>query len=107
MISEKDLGVLMNENLRPREQSISARNRANRVLDFIARNVCNRSVDIILKPYLTLVKPHFDFAMQFWSPYYRMDIIELEALQRRVTKICQDIRNLTCKDILKHFSTSI
>ena len=37
--SEKDLGVLVSQDLRPREQCISAGNRANRILSFITRNV--------------------------------------------------------------------
>ena len=36
---EKDLGVQVNSDFRPRKQCIEARNRANRVLGFIARSV--------------------------------------------------------------------
>ena len=74
-------------NLKPREQCISAKNRANRVLGFITRSVSNRSADVILRLYLVLVWPHLDYAVQFWSPYYRMDIDKLEAMQRRRTKM--------------------
>ena len=94
----------MSQDLRPREQCISARNRANRILGFITRSVSNRSQDVILKLYLALVRPHLDCALQFWSPYYRMDIDKPEAVQRRMTKMIQGIRNLTYKDILKHFN---
>ena len=45
-----------------------------------------------------------DYAMQFWSPYYRMDIDELEAVQRRMTKMIQGIGNLTYKDRLKYLN---
>ena len=72
---EKDLEVLVSQDLKPREKYISARNRANRVLDFITRSVSNRSADVILRLYLALVKPHY--AVQFWSPYYKMDIDKL------------------------------
>ena len=41
----------------------------------------------------------------FWSPYYKIDIAKLEAVQRRMTKIIQEIRNLTYKDTLKPQST--
>ena len=61
--SKKDLGLLVSQNLRPREQCISARNRANRVLDFITRSVSNRSVDVILRLYLALVRLHLDYAV--------------------------------------------
>ena len=54
--SEKDLGVLVSQDLRPREQCISAKNRADRVLGFITRSVSNRSADVILRLYLVLVR---------------------------------------------------
>ncbi len=76
---ERDLGVLVGSDLRPRNQRIQAKNRANRVLGFISRSVSNRSADVILKLYLALVRPHFDYAVQFWSPYYRMDNNMLES----------------------------
>ena len=59
--------MLVSQNLRPRKHCISARNTANRVLGFITRSVNNRSA-------------HLDYAAQFWSPYYRMDIVKLEAV---------------------------
>ena len=92
---------LISQDLRPREQCISASNRANRVLGFITRSVSNRSVDVILRLYLALVRSHLDYAVQFWSPYYRMNIDKLEAVQKIMTKMIQGIRNLTYKDILK------
>ena len=102
--SERDLGVLVSQDLRPREQCISAGNRANMVLGFITRSVSNRSADVILRLYLALVRPHLDYAVQFWSLYYRMDIDKLEAVQRRMTKMIQGIRNLFHKDILKYLN---
>ena len=99
--SEKDLVVLVSHDLRPREQCISARNRANRVLGFIKRSVTNRTADVILRLYLALVRPHLDYAVQFWSPYYRMDIDRLEAIQRRMTKMIHGIRNLPYEERLK------
>ena len=66
----RDLGVQVNRDLRPREQCIIARNKANKILGFISRCVANRSSEIILRLYFALVRPHLDYAAQFWSPYY-------------------------------------
>ena len=85
--SERDLGVPISQDLRPREQCINARNKANRILGFISRTVTNRTSEVILRLYLVLVRPHLDYAVQFWSPYYRMDIDRLESIQRRMTKV--------------------
>ncbi len=91
---ERDLGVLVSSDIRPRNQCIPAKNRANRVLGFITRSVSNRSADIILKLYLTLVRPHLSYAVQFWSMYFRMDIDRLKSVQRRMTKMIQGLRTL-------------
>lgn len=66
--------------LHPRAQCIQAKNCANRVLDFISRIVSNRSAEVILKLYLALVRSHLNYAVQFWSPYYKMDIKMLESI---------------------------
>ena len=51
--------------------------------------------------YLALVRPHLDYAVQFWCPYYRMDINSLESVQRRMTKMIPGLRNLPYQDRLK------
>ena len=54
--------------------------------------------------YLALVRPHLDYAAQFWSPYYRKDIGSMEAVRRRMTKMIQGLRNLLYKDRLKRLN---
>ena len=44
------------------------------MLGFIAASVNSRSAEVIQTLYFALVKPHIDYAVQFWSPYYRVDI---------------------------------
>ena len=91
---ERDLGILVSSDLRPRKQCLNAKNKANRILGFIRRSVSNKSAEVILKLYLALVRPHLDYAVQFWSPYYRKDIDLLESVQRRMTKMIGGLRNL-------------
>ncbi|KAK8720325.1 hypothetical protein OTU49_013410, partial [Cherax quadricarinatus] len=62
---EKDLGVMVSSNLKPRQQCLSVRNKANRLLGFISRSVSNRSPEVILQLYTSLVRPHLDYAAQF------------------------------------------
>ena len=65
--SVRDLRVQVSSDLRPREQCIIARNKANKILGFISKCVRNKS-EVVLKLYLALVRPHLDYATQFWSP---------------------------------------
>ncbi|KAF7673863.1 hypothetical protein TCON_2746, partial [Astathelohania contejeani] len=84
---KKDLRVMISRNLKPKTQCISVRNKVNRVLGFISRSISNKTLNVILQLYLALVRPYLYYAVQFWSPYCRMDIISLDCVQRRMTEI--------------------
>ena len=48
----------------------------------------------MLKLYKTLVRPHLEYYVQFWSPYYRKDIIKLERVQKKFTRILPGLDGL-------------
>ena len=83
----KDLGVTISTNLKFSQQCKDAAGKANRMLGFINRNFSFKSKDIILPLYISLVRPHLEYAVQFWSPHHAKDIAKLEAVQRTATKI--------------------
>jgi len=47
-----------------------------------------------------LVRPHLEYCVQFWSPYYRKDIIKLERLQKRFTRMLPGLDGLSYKERL-------
>lgn len=80
---------------------MEARNRANIVLGFNASRLKNRSVKVILKLYLALVRTHLKYPPQFWFPYYRMDIGWLQSFQRKMTQMTDSMSSFTYKSRLK------
>ena len=62
---ERDLGVQVTSDLRPRKQCIEARNGANRLLGSITRSIKSRNTEVILKLYLALIRHHLDYAVHF------------------------------------------
>ena len=98
---EKDLGVVISDNLKSSKQCIAACQKANKVLGFIARNFEYKTPEIMLALYNALVRPHLEYAVQFWSPHYRKDIEMLEKIQKRVTKLIPGLRNKPYEERLK------
>ncbi len=89
----KDLGVTIASCLKFSQQSKEAAGKANRMLGFINRNFSFKNKDVILPLYISLVRPHLEYAAQFWSPPHAKDIAKLEAVQRRATKMIMSLRN--------------
>ncbi len=96
----KDFVVTITSNLKFSQQCKEAAGTANRMLGFIKRNFSFKNKDIILPLYNSLVRPHLQYAVQFWSPHLAKDIAKLEAAQRRATKIIPSLRNKSYKERL-------
>ena len=96
-----DLGVVVDMSLKFSKQCIEAKNRANRVLGYIKRNVSYKSKEVILKLYNSYVRPHLEYCIQAWSPHFRHDINLLESVQRRATKIIPSLKHLEYEDRLR------
>ncbi len=96
----KDLGVTITSNPKFSQQCKEAADKANRMLGFIKRNFSFKNKDIILPLYNRLVRPHLEYAVQFWSPHLAKDIAKLEAVHRRATKMILSLRNKSYKERL-------
>ena len=98
---EKDLGVLVKSDLKSGIQCLAASRKANTILGFIARNFQCKYPEVITRLYTSLVRPHLEYAVQFWSPCYLKDENRLEGVQRRATKLIPGFRGLSYEERLK------
>ncbi len=95
----KDLGVTIASNLKFSLHCEEAACKASVMLGFINRNFSFKNKGIILLMYITLFRPHLEYAVKFWSPRHAKDS-KLEAVQRKVTKMIPSLCNNSYKERL-------
>ena len=89
---EKDLGVMIHDSLKPTTQCSAAAKKASTILGQIRRSFSFTDRDIVLKLYLTFVRPHLEYAVQAWTPWYESDIQLLEKVQMRAVNMIPGLR---------------
>ena len=82
-VLEKDIGVLVSNNLKPSDHCAKAAKTANTVLGQIARAFHFRDRHTFVQLYKLYVRPHLEFAAPAWSPWTKSDIESLERVQKR------------------------
>ena len=84
---EKDLGVIITNDLQSSKQCIEVEKKAQKLLGYIKRQFRSRKKENIVNLYNALIRPHLEYCVQFWSPSLRKDIERLEAEHVRGSKL--------------------
>ena len=56
---------------------------------------------VVLNLYKQLVRPHLEYAIQAWNPYFEKDKFVLEQVQHRATKLIPEVRHLCYESRLR------
>jgi hypothetical protein len=102
VVSEKDLGVLVDDNLKFSEHCADAVKQANSVLGIIKRNIKYKTKDVIIRLYKTLVRPKLEYCVQLWCPHLKQDINKLENVQKRALRLIPAYKDLSYELILNN-----
>ena len=99
--SEKDLGVLFDNNLKFDMHINSIINRANRILGIVRKTFDCLDRQIFANLYKGLVRPHLEYAAPVWSPHLMVQKEALENVQRRATRLVPGLSQLSYPERLK------
>ena len=98
---EKDLGVTFDSELKFNEHIALKVKKANQSVGMIRKSFTCMDPEIFIPLYKSLVRPHLEYASVIWSPTYKKDIIAVENVQRRATKMVTGLKEKTYEERLK------
>ena len=85
--SIKDLGITISYDLSWSDHIHDVVNKANRVLGVIKRVLGSKSITEFSLLYKSLVRPILEYAAPVWCPFLVKDIVWLEKVQRRASRL--------------------
>lgn len=83
---EKDLGVMIDKELKFHRQTALAVKKANMALGLVKKSFAfldDQTLPLLFKP---LVRSHLEYGNVIWGPFYKGDSQHVERIQRRATK---------------------
>ena len=99
---EKDLGILVTDNLKPSAQCAKATKKANGILGQIVRAFHFRTKAVLRKLFKAFVRPVLEYAVAVWSPWTEADCETLEKVQRRAIRLMSNVRGAIYEEKLKY-----
>ena len=98
---EKDIGVMVQADLKPSRQCTTAAARATSVLSQISRAFHYRDRKTFVQLYKQYVRPHLEFAVPAWSPWSVGDREALEKVQERAVRMVSGLTGKTYHERLQ------
>ncbi|KAK3101483.1 hypothetical protein FSP39_003928 [Pinctada imbricata] len=100
--NEKDLGIIIDNELKFQTHICTQVKKANQILGLIKRSFSYLDEEMFLTLYKSLVRPHLEYGSNIWSVIYKKEAISIENVQRRATKLLTNLKDLSYCDRLKH-----
>ena len=98
---EKDLGVIVENNLKPTTHCKKAANRGMTALRKLKSSFCILSIRNFEQIYNAFLRPYTWFCIQAVGPFMAQNFKMLGRVQRRATKMVQGLRNIPYLECLK------
>ena len=101
---EKDVGVLVTDNLKPSKHCAQVAQKANQVLGQMTRAFHFRDRFTFVRLYKQYVRCHLEFASCVWNPWTKADCDVLERVQMRAVSFVSGLKGSTYEEKLKELN---
>ena len=91
--SHKDLGILFDHQLKFHLHTTDVVAKANRLLGLIRRSFDHLDSDMLIKLFVTVVRPTLEYCNSVWGPSFVLDQKKIEKIQHRATRLLLPIRD--------------
>ena len=98
---EKDLGILIDDELKFHKQTAASISKASQMLAVVRRSFANLDESTLPLLYRSLVRPFLEYGNAIWGPFGKVDQKNLERVQRRATRMVNSVRHLEYPDRLR------
>ena len=98
---EKDLGVTIDNSLTFRKHISMKVNKANQMMGLIRRSFVQLDGENFRWLFKAIVRPHLEYLNAVWYPWRKLDMIALENVQRRATKMIPGFKNMSYPERLR------
>ena len=98
---EKDLGIIVDTNLKFVQHINTKVKKANQMLGIIKRSFSFMDKEMLLILFKSLVRPHLEYGSSVWSVIYKKEELLLENVQRRATKLIPELKTKDYQERLK------
>ena len=103
-VEEKDLGVVFDGKMDFNQHIHNCIQKAKSKFGWLKRELICRDAEVFLPVYKQLIRPHLEYCTQVWAPPPEHGnwslIMNIEAVQREVTKIISGLENFSYKERL-------
>ena len=88
--TQKDLGILISDDLSPRNHIIDIVKKSNQRVGMIKKCFTNLTAKKITTLYTTMIRSVLEYGASTWSPYFKKDIDLLEGVQNRCLRLSNE-----------------
>ena len=99
--SHRDLGILFDNRLKFHQHTTSVAAKANRILGLIKKSFESLDQDMLARLFKTLVRPIIEYGNTIWGPHIILDQRKLENIQRRATRLVENLQDKSCAERLQ------